>query len=498
MRKLLPTYQEIKAIDAAISLLNWDRQLLMPPGGAESRTRTLTALTKIRHEKFNSAQLRQEAEELAATAEDITEARMAAVLIEDIDREAKIPVELAQRHARVSSVAYDTWRQARAESNFALIAPHYRELILIAQELADAVAISDHPYDSLLDGYEPGATVDDIDRMFAAIKQPLIALRAEQLDHASSHSGPASVPHDPERLRRVAEAIATHIGFQFNRGRLDIGANAFCSSTVATDVRMVARPNAHVRGVLSSALHEMGHGLYEQNIDPGLAHTPLHGGVSLAIHESQSRLWENLVGRHPAFWREFYPELCREIPDFSGMTPDQFTQEYAGVSRSPIRVGSDELSYNLHILVRYELEIAMLTGKLEMDDLPAAWNERYQKYLGITPANDGEGVLQDVHWCRGSFGYFPTYAMGNIIGGQLWDKMTEDIDLNSLIGAKNFAPILAWLTEHVYRHGRTLSSRDLITGICGDYLDPQPWLAYVTDRFRNGYAQTRTLELQAA
>ena len=498
MRKLLPTYQEIKAIDAAISLLNWDRQLLMPPGGAESRTNTLTALTKIRHERFNSAKLREEAETLAAQAEDAMQARMAAVLIEDINREAKIPVELAQRHAQVSSVAYDTWRRARAESNFALIAPHYRELIAIAQELAAAVAISDHPYDSLLDEYEPGVTVADVDQMFSAIKQPLIDLRAEQLDHAPSHLDTLAIPHDPDRLRRVSEAIATHIGFQFDRGRLDIGANAFCSSTVATDVRMVARPNAHVRGVLSSALHEMGHGLYEQNIDPALAHTPLHGGVSLAIHESQSRFWENLVGRHPAFWREFYPELCRELPDFSGISPEQFTLEYAGVSRSPIRVGSDELSYNLHILVRYELEIAMLTGALEVDDLPSAWNERYQKYLGITPANDGEGVLQDVHWCRGSFGYFPTYTMGNIIGGQLWAKMTEDIDIHSLIGAKDFAPILSWLTENVYRHGRTLSSRDLITGICGVYLDPQPWMAYVTDRFRNGYARPRPLELQAA
>ncbi len=496
MRHLLPTYQEIKAIDTAISLLNWDRQLLMPSEGAESRTKTLTALTKIRHERLNSAKLRDEAETLAAHAEDALQARMAAVLIEDIDREAKIPVELAQRHARVSSVAYDTWRRARAESNFALIAPHYQELISIAQELAAAVAVSDHPYDSLLDEYEPGARVEDVDRMFTTIKQPLIDLRADLLERAYHRNGSINIKHEPDRLRRVAESIATHIGFQFNKGRLDIGANAFCSSTVSSDVRMVARPNAHIRGVLSSALHEMGHGLYEQNIDPALAHTPLHGGVSLAIHESQSRLWENLVGRHPAFWRSFYPELCREIPDCAAISPDQFTNEYAGVSRSPIRVGSDELSYNLHILVRYELEIAMLTGALEVNDLPDAWNERYQKYLGITPANDGEGVLQDVHWCRGSFGYFPTYSMGNIIGGQIWAKMTEDIDIDALIGAKDFAPILGWLTENVYRHGRTHSSRDLITGLCGDYLDPQPWLTYVTDRFRHGYAQLQPMELQ--
>jgi carboxypeptidase Taq len=369
------------------------------------------------------------------------------------------------------------------DRNFALVIPHYQTLVELSREMAEAIGGSNELYDSLLDRYEPGATTVDLDRMFGAILNPLIELRSKKLsDGPPALSDRLDREWDQAKLRNFAEQMTRQIGFDYNRGRLDIGPSAFCSGTDRFDVRMTTRPSPHIKGILSSSLHEMGHGLYEQNVRPELAGTPLGHGISLAVHESQSRLWENLIGRHPAFWEYFFPQLAQTV-DVSEFDAHSFSRAFGAITQNPIRVGSDEVSYNLHIYVRYQLERELISGSLAARDLEEAWNAAYERVLGIQISDVNLGVLQDVHWSRGSFGYFPTYAMGNILGGQIWRQMHTEIPVADCLRTGQFGPVLSWLTQHIYADGRTLSSRELMDRVAGSYLDPQPWLDYVHHRY---------------
>ena len=476
-------YSELYSLDASISLLGWDRQVLMAAGGADARANTIASLVRLRHEKFTSPRLQELAQQQIAEATDEIERLAAIRLLSDIEREQKIPVSLVERRSHATSDAYTAWKQARQERSFALVIPHYQTLVELSREMADAIGGSDEPYDSLLDRYEPGATTVDLDRMFGAILDPLIKLRSQKLAEGPPPlSDRLNREWDQIKLRDFAESMTRQIGFDYSRGRLDFGPSAFCSCNDRFDVRMSTRPNTHIKGILSSSLHEMGHGLYEQNVRPELAGTPLGRGISLAVHESQSRLWENIVGRHPAFWEFFFPQLAAFV-DLAEFDAETFSRAFGAITQNPIRVGSDEVSYNLHISVRYQLERDLISGSLAAKDLEDAWNDAYHRVLGIEVTDINLGVLQDVHWSRGSFGYFPTYAMGNILGGQLWHRLHAELPVAECLRRGEFGPILGWLTEHVYADGRTYSSRELMTKLAGSYLDPQPWLEYVHHRY---------------
>jgi len=476
-------YSELYSLDASIGLLGWDRQVLMAAGGADARANTLASLVRMRHEKFTSARLSDLAEQQIIQAVNETERIAATRLLSDISRERKIPVSLVERRSHATSDAYTAWKQARLDRNFALVIPHYQTLVELSREMAEAIGGSNELYDSLLDRYEPGATTVDLDRMFGAILNPLIELRSKKLsDGPPALSDRLDREWDQAKLRNFAEQMTRQIGFDYNRGRLDIGPSAFCSGTDRFDVRMTTRPSTHIKGILSSSLHEMGHGLYEQNVRPELAGSPLGHGISLAVHESQSRLWENLIGRHPAFWEYFFPQLAQTV-DVSEFDAHSFSRAFGAITQNPIRVGSDEVSYNLHIYVRYQLERELISGSLAARDLEEAWNAAYERVLGIEISDVNLGVLQDVHWSRGSFGYFPTYAMGNILGGQIWRQMHTEIPVAECLRKGQFGPVLNWLTQHIYADGRTLSSRELMDRVAGSYLDPQPWLDYVHHRY---------------
>ncbi len=476
-------YSELYSLDASIGILGWDRQVLMPAGGADSRANTLASLVRMRHEKFTSSQLWDLTQQQISAAENEAERNAATHLLSDIAREKKIPVSLVERRSHATSAAYTAWQQARIDRNFALVIPHYETLVELSQEMAEAIGGSDEPYDALLDRYEPGATTADLDQMFGAILEPLISLRSKKLsEEPPALSNRLDRDWEQSKLRDFAESMTRQIGFDYQRGRLDIGPSAFCSSTDRFDVRMTTRHSTHIKGILSSSLHEMGHGLYEQNIRPELAGTPLGHGISLAVHESQSRLWENIIGRHPAFWDFFFPQLATYV-DVSEFDAHSFSRAFGAITQNPIRVGSDEVSYNLHIFVRYQLERQLITGSLAARDLEEAWNDAYLRVLGIKVADVNLGVLQDVHWSRGSFGYFPTYAMGNILGGQIWRQLHREIPVAECLMSGNFGPVLDWLTQHIYSDGRTLSSRQLMENVAGSYLDPQPWLDYVHHRY---------------
>lgn len=478
---LLDLYREVTALRAAGSLLSWDQQVLMPVGGAPARSAHVGRLRRMAHEKLTGDAMLRAVEKAAAECDpESDEGRGVAALKRELDSETKLPTELVVRKARLSSEAYETWKVAKPTNDFALLAPHYEGLFQVARETAECLGYTDHPYDALINLYEHGATYAEARSVFDTIKGPIVELVRQQPAVDDSQLRGA---FDPEGLRRFAQKAAAQVGFDFNRGRLDVCGNAFCSGVGNSDVRMTTRPSDHVKGIVSSSLHEMGHGLYEQGGRTEWNDTPLGGGVSLAVHESQSRLWENVVGRSIGFWRRFLPDLKAEFPQID-LDPEGMARAMNKVQPEFIRVGADELTYNLHILVRFELEVELITGKLAMKDLPEAWNAKYTEYLGITPSTDTFGCLQDVHWSRGSVGYFPTYTFGNLIGLQMWECLLTDIpDPDALMEQGNFAPILGWLTERVYREGKRLTPRELVTRVTGSPMQADAWLRYARTKY---------------
>lgn len=484
IQRLHDLYADVDALEKAISLLNWDRQLLMPPGGGAARSAHVGVLTRMRHEALTSDQMQQALE----SADPQTEEERAVVreLRREVDSECKLPAELVQRKAQVSNDAYDTWKVAKANDQFELLAPYYEQLFDIARETAELLGCKNHIYDPLIDLFEPGATYADAKQMFEEIKEPIVKLVRELKERGKPNDDSFLAGNwDQARLRKFAEDTATTIGYDFNRGRLDVAPNAFCMNLSRGDVRMTTRASEFLKGIVSSSLHEMGHGLYEQGSPAAYDRTILAGGTSLGVHESQSRLWENIVGRSLPFWAFFLPRLQQVFPQLDSVTLPEFYRAVNKVQPEFIRVGADELTYNLHILVRFELEVEILTGAITIRDLPEAWNAKYTEYLGITPSRVSLGCIQDVHWSRGYVGYFPTYAMGNLIGGQIWKTMISDIgEQDSAMRTGDFSPILAWLQDKVYSQARLYTPKDLVIRVTGRAMEAGDWLDYAIKKYR--------------
>lgn len=489
---LLDKYRDIQAIQAAIGLMHWDRQVLMPAGGTPARTEHVARLAMLEHSLWLSEELRTALDKAASRcSEDSPEAANVRVMKRELEHRSKLPSELVDRKTRIAADSYEAWKKAKAEKNYATLAPFLRELFEIAREtshLLDPDAA--HPYDPLIDQYDEGASFAYADRMLSALKGPTKSL-LEEIKERGKATDDAGLRGDWNRdtLREFAQEMAAQIGFDFSRGRLDHAPSAFCGGTTLFDVRMTTRASDHIKGVLSSSLHEMGHGLYEQGGRPEWAFMPLAGGSSLAIHESQSRMWENVIGRSRPFWECFFPRLQDRESRLRGLDIDTFWRGMNRVRPEFIRVGADELTYNLHIIVRFELEVELVTRRISVDDLPEAWNSKYTAYLGITPPDDGVGCLQDVHWSRGSCGYFPTYAIGNIISGGVWQALRASIpDIDARIRTGEFAEILEWLQEHIYRQAQLYTPKQLLHRLLGGDADPRDWLAYASAKYSELYA----------
>jgi carboxypeptidase Taq len=484
---LIDHYRDINALDAAMSMFGWDRQVLMPPGGADARSEHQSILARLEHELWTSDKSQRLIEEAQKETEpDSDDAALVRVFKRDVDQLTKLPAELVARKSKIANSAYEVWKKARAESDFAAMKPYYKELIEINREtsrLLDPNAA--HPYDPMLDLYEEGATYAATRAMFDTLKSQVVDLvkeiqeRGQPVDDSFFYG-----TWNQEQLRKAGEEITGLIGFDYSRGRLDICPNAFCTNMSNHDVRMTTKPSEHVKGILSSSLHEMGHGLYEQGSPDKWDRTPLAGGVSMAVHESQSRMWENVIGRCMPFWSHFLPVLQKHVPELSSVDLHTYWRGINKVQPGFIRVGADELTYNLHILVRFELEVDMMTNQVQVDDLPEAWNAKYTEYLGITPPNDGQGVLQDVHWSRGYCGYFPTYTMGNLISGMVWSAIQKDLpDALEQIGRGEFGQILEWCQQKIYRQARRYTPQDLVKRVCGKPMAADDWVAYAKEKF---------------
>jgi len=479
--------KEANLLASVESLLDWDSETVMPENGLSARAEQLSMVAALAHQKRTDPRIG----ELLGTLEKMTGEELAAANVREVrrtyDRAVKIPEELVRRIARASTLGKDAWGKARASDDFPKFAPHLAELLDLKRQVADLIGHTGERYDALLDEFEPGMTTAEVGRIFDSLRKPLadfvkaLAASPKKPDAAILHR---RFPRAAQEKfgRRMAEVI----GFDFASGRLDVSKHPFCSGTSPGDVRLTTRYyedffSPSVFGVL----HEAGHGLYEQGLPREHMFTPMGQATSLGIHESQSRLWENFVGRSRAFWERFFPEAREAFAESLGdVSLDAFVSAINTVEPSLIRVEADEVTYNLHIILRFEMERAMLSGKLAVKDVPEAWNAKMKELLGVTPPSNREGCLQDIHWSMGAFGYFPTYALGNLYAAQFFEAAGKAIpDLAHRIRRAEFAPLLDWLRENIHRHGQRYRAADLVQRVTGQPLSIDPFLQYIRGKF---------------
>lgn len=492
--KLKKILWQVSDLENAARLLGWDQQTYMPPGGEGARGNQMGTLKSLAHQKYTSDEVGRLLEELESYEDELdpdsVEARFIQVTRREYDKKTRVPPEYYDEFSRVTTRAHSAWEEARESDDFAQFQPHLSKIVNMRKKYAEYFAPYDHVYDPLLDDYEPGMKTETVRGIFSKLRPLQVELiqhiqETEQVEDDFLHQ------HFDEKVQLdFGEEVVTEFGYDWKRGRQDKATHPFTTHFGVGDVRITTRVNPQfLNTALFGTLHEAGHAIYQQGISPDLDRTPLGMGASLAIHESQSRLYENLVGRSYPFWRHFYPRLQEAFPTQLGHVDlDTFYKGINKVEPSLIRVEADEATYNLHIMLRLELEIALMEGTLQGPDLPEAWNARMEEYLGLSPPTDREGVLQDIHWSSGLMGYFPTYSLGNLISVQLWDAMEEDIpDLEDQISQGMFSNLLAWLREKIHRHGKKYQPQELVQRATGSGIDPEPYLKYLKDKFGDIY-----------
>jgi carboxypeptidase Taq len=482
---------EISDLNRAAFVLAWDQETYMPPGGINHRADQLTTLRRIAHVRFTADEvgelLEQAAVEVGSMPFDSDDASLVRVTRRDYEHARKLPLDLVAEVARAGAMARPVWQKARNDADFKLFAPYLEKNVELNRRVADALGYKDRPYDALLDRTEPGLTTDQLEGIFAELKRAIVPLVGDVARHADTLDD--SVLHrsfDPDLQLEYALQAVAKLGYDLERGRQDVSAHPFTISFGTGDVRITTRVTRDFfNECLFGSIHEAGHGMYNQGIGVNLDRTPLSSGASPGVHESQSRLWENLVGRSAAFWRYFYPSLRDTFPGpLKGVDEEDFFRAVNKSYPSLIRVEADEVTYNLHILLRFELENEMLEGSLKVRDLPEAWNARFKSYLGIDVPNDREGVLQDIHWSGVSFAQFPAYTLGNLMGAQLMERVRSEVPgLDDHLENGEFGVLLEWLRNNVYVHGRKFTPNELIEKVTGKPLTSGPWIAYVRQKF---------------
>jgi len=484
---LLAELREINRLGTMESLLAWDQQTHMPGKGTPFRAEQKSMLAAMMHQRLTSKKVGDwlsavETSDLVADPQSD-----AAVNVRhtrrDYDRAMKLPEELVRERSRLSVMAHQAWVEARKNADFAAFVPWLEKTIALVRREADCIGYKKHPYDALLDEYEPGDTTADVQAVFDELRDPLLQLVGRIVD--CGREAPVEIlertfPVDvQEKIVRQASAA---IGFDFQAGRLDVSVHPFCQTCGPHDTRLTTRYDEHSFGdSFFSVLHETGHGLYQQGLPPEHFGAPRGHPVSLGIHESQSRLWENLVGRSRPFWRFFLPKLKHVFgPTLADVNEDDWYAAINDVRPGFIRVDADEATYNLHVLLRFELEQAMVTGDLAAADVADAWNERMKKYLGLTPPDAAKGALQDIHWSLGAIGYFATYTLGNLYAAQFFEKASRDLgDLNAMLARGDFAPLLHWLRTNIHSHGQRFGARDLVRRVTGQKLSARPMMEHL-------------------
>ncbi len=483
---------EISDLGKTMALLGWDQQVMMPARGAQIRAEQLATVGRIAHVKFTSAEVGSLIDDLRSWGEthdyDSFEASLIRVAARDWEKASKVPADLRAEISRSASLANPVWVKARRENDFGSFLPVLRKNLDLRKQYIECFDVGDEPYDIVLDDYERGMKTAEVRRIFDYLKEHQAPLVKEAAARGLDEKRPKTFEIEPQKVFELE--VAHEFGFTDDAWRLDPTVHPFASGTGITDIRITTRYFTDRLEGLFGTMHEFGHGLYEHQIDPSLERSPLARGVSLGMHESQSRMWENLVGRSLPFWRRFFPRLQQQHPAaLEGYDADSWYREVNRVEPSLIRVEADEATYNLHIILRFELEQAMLADEFPLEQLPEEWNRRIWDYLGIEVPSDTEGVLQDVHWSGGSIGYFPTYALGNLISAQIWERVLADVpDIYDSFENGEFGPLRDWLREHLHRHGRKYTPGETLERVAGtSQIDPEPYVRYLRGKLADIY-----------
>jgi len=483
--------QKIADVKYSAVVLQWDQETYLPPKGAEFRARQLATLSEIAHEWFTVPQFGQLLEELQAR-QDLADdqQRNVALSLEDYNKQKKFTPAFVRRLSEASSRCFHAWLQARTANSFSVFSPELQNMVGLKKEEAALAGYEQHPYNALLDQYEKGATVSLLDKVFSEVSQPLRDL----LNRISGGR-----PVDDQFLRGnfpkqqqwdFGMELIRQLGFDFEAGRQDLSEHPFTTNFNSLDVRITTRVDEQDFGNMTwSCIHETGHALYEQGLPAEYYGLPLGEYASLGIHESQSRLWENNIGRSYEWWQTVYPRLQAVFPkQLDAVSPEKFYKGINKVQPALIRTEADEVSYHFHVMIRYELEKRLIEGSLSVTDIPAWWNEHYAAWLGVTVPDDKRGCLQDVHWSHGSFGYFPTYSLGSFYAAQFFAAAKVQVQgLQESIGRGDTAPLLNWLRVNIHRWGRRYTSEELCRKATGKNLDISYFMQYLLDKYDNIY-----------
>ncbi|MEP6893341.1 MAG: carboxypeptidase M32 [Gaiellaceae bacterium] len=481
---------EIHDLQQALMLIEWDQLVKMPPLGAPVRAHQIATLEAVSHERFIDPAIGRLLEELRPLEDsleyDSDDASLVRVARRDWEKASRVPTELASELALVASEAQEAWATARADNDYSAFRPWLDKNLELRKRYIDCFDETAEPYDVLLDDYEPGMKTAEVRAVFDRLKPALKALVTE----VATDDTPDFMrgPFDEASQDRLGREVLALFGLQPGAYRLDTTAHPFCLGIATHDIRVTTRYVDNDLHSLFSTMHECGHGLYEHGVSTTLERTPLCSGASSALHESQSRLWENVVGRSLPFWRGFYPRLQAAFPaSFRDVGVEEFYAALNRVRRTFIRVDADEVTYGLHIILRFELEQELISGAVTTAELPEAWNARFADLLGADVPEDRVGVLQDIHWAFGGFGYFPTYQLGNVISAQIWERAQEALpDLDAQIEAGEFASLGGWLRENLYVLGRKFTPQETLARVVGGPIDPEPYLAYLKTKYGSG------------
>lgn len=494
LQQLKDKLADISNLTRAIALLGWDQQTYMPPAAAESRGNQLALLGKLAQEMSISPNLGKIIDNLKGFLPDLDpnsdSARLISVSSKDYDKSTRVPVDFVVEQAKVTALAQQAWVEARQKSDFSIFLPHLEKVVDLRRRYASFFPEVDHLYDALLDDFEPGMKTSEVKAIFNDMRPKQMELikaisKKPQVDDTFLHQ-----TFDEKKQWDFGVEVITKFGYDWNRGRQDKAHHPFTTGFGLDDVRITTRVDLNFfNTMLFGTMHECGHALYGLGIGRNLDYTGLDNGASLAVHESQSRMWENLVGRSLPFWEFFYPRLQELFPvQLGNISLNTFYNGINKVQPSYIRVEADEATYNMHIMLRLELEIAMIEGEVAIKDLPSLWNSRMEEYLGVTPPNDAQGVLQDIHWSFGGLGYFSTYALGNLISVQLWEKINQDIpSLTDQIRQGEFSNLLGWLIENIHQHGRKFEPQELVQKVTGSTINSAPYLRYLNKKYSQIY-----------
>ena len=488
MQTLRERLSRITDLGHAAAILEWDQETYMPAGAAEGRARQIATLRSLAHDILISEETGTLLEQ--AAPESAIDADLVRVTKKDYDKATRVPSSLIAELAEASGLSKGAWQEARENDEFSKFAPHLSKIVDLTIQHAEALGYEESPYDALLDQYEEGMTAAEVTRVFSELKADLIPLVSRIAESPATCDGIVHREFPRDTQWKLGMQVIEKMGYNTHYGRQDFSTHPFSTAFSITDVRITTRmEDRFFNPGFFGTLHEAGHAMYEQGIDMALEGSPLADGTSLGMHESQSRMWENLIGRSRPFWDYCFPHARKAFPDALGSeTTDTFYKAINTVFPSLIRVEADEVTYNLHIMLRFELEQDIIAGKIRIQDLPEEWNDRMESWLGVRPSKDSDGVLQDIHWSLGAIGYFPTYALGNLMSTQLFNAAKKAIpDLDAKTSQGDFSALLDWLRTNVHQHGRRKTAGQILLDATGSELSSESWMHYAQSKFGELY-----------